>query len=69
MMTHGSELQSLENLDDPSTSSGSNFRRLRNSLVIDGALLVEPDEDNSSESDDEINEEWNDKVDFLFFQR
>ncbi|GBM86179.1 hypothetical protein AVEN_48191-1 [Araneus ventricosus] len=52
-----SELQSLENLDNPGTSSGSN--------VLTTEELSSADDDNSSESDHEMNEEWSNKVDFF----
>ena len=60
-----SELQLLENLDKPSTSSGSNCVTAERLTSADGVLLIEPDVNNSSESDDEMNEEWSNEVDFL----
>ena len=60
-----SELQSLENLDKPSTSSRSNCVTTEELSSVDGVFLIEPDVNNSSESDDEIREEWSNKVDFF----
>lgn len=60
-----SELQSLENLDKPSTSSGSNCVTTEGLSSADEVLQIEPDVNNSSESDDEMNEEWSNEVDFF----
>lgn len=60
-----SELQSLENLDKSSTSSGSNCVTTQGLSSADGVLQIEPDVNNSSESNDEMNEEWSNKVDFF----